>query len=532
MSKDRTKKTTKSRSRPEKSLSPGLRNYLYITAAVCGAAVLIVEILGAKMLSPYFGTSHFVWTAQIAVTLVSLAIGYWFGGWLVDRSTRLNRLYACVLIAALYLCLTVPLCRPLAESCLELRLALGSLLTSLFLFFIPLALLATVGPFLVRVMTASMNVVGSQVGRLTAISTAGSVAGTILIGYALIPFFPNSVTMLCTAAILLTLVVIYFILWGKGQGVVVTAVMVSLAGLWIGWWGVGVDARLQMPNVIELERCNSNFGLMQVIEATNPPSRVYFNDYLCQNGFDPQTKQSIHTFTYLLYGLARAYTEKIENALCIGMGVGIVPMQLAREGVKVDVVEINPAVVPLAKRYFEFDPGRVSLFFDDGRHFLNDCQRRYDTVILDAFLGDSSPSHLMTQEAFTAMRAVLEPGGTLVINTFGNLEQGKDFSTASLEKTLRAVFKSVKLHAESPDGNIFFVASDRKELTFLREPDQADIHSTIAGPVAAAFKGVVQADSHHGRVLIDDFNPVEYYDAANRESLRRRLALVMNPRTR
>ncbi len=75
MSKDRTKKTTKSRSRPEKSLSPGLRNYLYITAAVCGAAVLIVEILGAKMLSPYFGTSHFVWTAQIAVT--SGIAGHW-----------------------------------------------------------------------------------------------------------------------------------------------------------------------------------------------------------------------------------------------------------------------------------------------------------------------------------------------------------------------------------------------------------------------------------------------------------------------
>jgi predicted membrane-bound spermidine synthase len=270
---------------------------------------------------------------------------------------------------------------------------------------------------------------------------------------------------------------------------------------------------------------------MQVIEATNPPYRVYFNDYLCQNGFDPQTKQSIHTFTYMLHGLARAYSEKIEDALCIGMGVGIVPMQLAREGVKVDVVEINPAVVPLAKRYFEFDPGRVSLFLDDGRHFLNDCKRRYDTVILDAFLGDSSPSHLMTQEAFAAIKAVLKPGGTLVINTFGNLEQGKDFSTASLEKTLRAVFNSVKLHAESPEGNIFFAASDRKELTFLHEPDQTDVHPTVAGQVAAAFKGVVQADTNHGRVLTDDFNPVEYYDAANREKLRRQLVLVMNPKT-
>ena len=57
-----------------------LRRFLYLTAAITGAAILVVEILGAKMLSPYVGSSHFVWTAQIAVTLISLALGYWFGG--------------------------------------------------------------------------------------------------------------------------------------------------------------------------------------------------------------------------------------------------------------------------------------------------------------------------------------------------------------------------------------------------------------------------------------------------------------------
>ena len=70
-------------------LALGLRRYLYFTAATTGAAIMIVEILGAKMLAPYLGTSHFVWTAQIAVTLVALAIGYYAGGRLVDRSPQL-----------------------------------------------------------------------------------------------------------------------------------------------------------------------------------------------------------------------------------------------------------------------------------------------------------------------------------------------------------------------------------------------------------------------------------------------------------
>jgi predicted membrane-bound spermidine synthase len=513
----------------EKALSSGLRNYLYVTAAVCGAAVLVVEILGAKMLSPYFGTSHFVWTAQIAVTLVSLAIGYWFGGWLVDRETGLKRLFFCILVAALYLCLTVPLTRFIAEWGLNLKLALGSLMASLFLFFIPLALLATVGPFLVRVMTVSVNVVGTQVGRLTAISTLGSVAGTILIGYVLIPFFPNSITMVCTAAGLLVLVVLYFIFWGrKGNRMALIAVW-ALIGLGIGWWGVGVDARVRIPGVFELEKRNSNFGLMQVLESSNPSYRYYFNDFLCQNGIDPKTNQSVHLFTYMLYGLSRAYTEKIEKALFIGMGVGIVPMHMAGEGVKVDVVEINPAVVPLAQGHFGFKSEMVNLVIDDGRHFLNECREGYDTVLLDAFLGDSSPSHLMTREAFTSIRKVLRPGGTLVINSFGNLNPGHDFYAASLEKTLRSVFKSVKIHGQEKDGNIFFVASDRSDLIFLHEPERTNIHPSQIHSVIAAYQGQFVSDPTQGRILTDDFNPVDYYDAANRETIRRRLAQGMNP---
>src|SRR5512136_2906633 len=107
---------------PEPALSRPLRRYLYMTAAATGAAIMIVEILGAKMLSPYVGTSHFVWTAQIAVTLVALACGYYAGGKLVDRSLRLGRLYAAILAAGLYLALTVVITKPVAYGCLAFSL--------------------------------------------------------------------------------------------------------------------------------------------------------------------------------------------------------------------------------------------------------------------------------------------------------------------------------------------------------------------------------------------------------------------------
>ena len=100
--------------------------------------IMIVEILGARMLSPYVGTSHFVWTAQIAVTLVALACGYYVGGKLVDRSPRLGRLYAAILAAGVYLALTVSAARPVAYACLGFSLPVGSLLCSAILYFVPL----------------------------------------------------------------------------------------------------------------------------------------------------------------------------------------------------------------------------------------------------------------------------------------------------------------------------------------------------------------------------------------------------------
>src|SRR5258708_32166624 len=93
-------------------MTKALKRYLYFTAAITGAAILVVEILGAKMLSPYVGTSHFVWTAQIVVTLLALACGYYFGGWMVERSSRLSRLYICILLAAVHFCLSEPACQP------------------------------------------------------------------------------------------------------------------------------------------------------------------------------------------------------------------------------------------------------------------------------------------------------------------------------------------------------------------------------------------------------------------------------------
>ena len=501
----------------------GLRRFLYLTAAITGAAILVVEILGAKMLSPFVGSSHFVWTAQIAVTLISLALGYYFGGWLVDRSPRLERLYICIAIAAVYLALTVLAVEKVAYAFLHLNLATGALLTSMFLFFVPLTLLAATGPFLIRVLTQSVDQIGGQVGRLSAISTVGSVLGTVGIGYALLPYLANSTTMFLTSGVLLALAGFYYFVFSRGQKNLLNVWIISIALV-----GLAIPAQAWLePKLQNWDRLfigNSNFGHLQVLKRKSGSHQYYLNDYLVQNTYDTESKASLSLFTYMLHELAWGYARPLNSALCIGMGVGIVPNAMNKEGVNIDVVEINPEIVPVAKRFFDFDETGMNLTIGDGRFFINKSQKHYDAILLDAFLGDSSPSHLMTREAFAEMARLLGTNGVLVINSFGDFRPGRDFFVASLDKTLRAVFKDVKIHTAG-QGNIFFAASQRNLELKPRATPKFPPSTSLESQYSSALESAPPPDAASGIVLTDDFNPVDFFDAPNREHHRRNMAI-------
>src|SRR5262249_8513850 len=144
---------------------------------------------------------------------------------------KLSVLFWAILAAAVYLVLTVLICEPVAYWCLDFNLAVGSLLASGILFFVPLALLAMTSPFLVRVITSSLAGVGGNVGRLISISMVGSLIGTMLIGYVLIPLMPNSVTMYITALALMLVCAAYFVGYGRKPALV----LVPLAAVGLGF---------------------------------------------------------------------------------------------------------------------------------------------------------------------------------------------------------------------------------------------------------------------------------------------------------
>jgi predicted membrane-bound spermidine synthase len=203
-----------------------------------------------------------------------------------------------------------------------------------------------------------------------------------------------------------------------------------------------------------------------------------------------------------------------------------VPRIFEALGVRTDVVEINPDVVKAARKWFGFGVSGT-VFVDDARHFLATADRTYDYVVLDVFSGDTTPSHLLSVEAMKEIEARLAPGGVMAVNYIGSLASNR--VTASVERTIRTVFPSVSINATHEGfgpariSNIIFIAS-RQPLTFSPERVASfPVHPLAESARSQMWKSVELPAHPDAIVLSDDFNPVDAWDLAVREDLRRNM---------
>ena len=154
---------------------------LYIIVFVNGAVLMGFEILGSRVLSPYFGNTIFVWGSLIGVFMAGMAIGYYLGGWFGDR-WRSRFLLAVFLILPGFILLLFPyFAFPCTELIADLELGprAGPLLASLMLFLLPSVFQGAVSPCAFVLAVKDLRSAGRSVGSLYAISTIGSIAGTL-----------------------------------------------------------------------------------------------------------------------------------------------------------------------------------------------------------------------------------------------------------------------------------------------------------------------------------------------------------------
>ena len=161
---------------------------LHVVVFVCGAVLMGLEIVGSRILAPHFGNSIFVWGSLISVVLAALSLGYWLGGIVADRWPRLSVLGVLIAIPGIMIAV-LPFGYPALNRAIaigDLGARLGPLISCVVLFLVPSVFLGTISPFAVRLQARAVTSVGTTAGGLYAVSTAGSIAGTLLTAFYLI----------------------------------------------------------------------------------------------------------------------------------------------------------------------------------------------------------------------------------------------------------------------------------------------------------------------------------------------------------
>ncbi|MCF7499538.1 MULTISPECIES: fused MFS/spermidine synthase [unclassified Pseudoalteromonas] len=164
---------------------------IYFLAFSSGFCIMGIELLGGRILAPYFGSSVHIWGSIITVFMLSLSIGYLLGGKLSTRNPSLTKYGAIFFIASIMVVPIVLFAEPIMAfifSHIE-DSRYGSLLASTALFFIPTTILGMISPYSVRLLVTDHEKSGQVAGGLYFVSTLGSALGTIITSFYMVLAF-------------------------------------------------------------------------------------------------------------------------------------------------------------------------------------------------------------------------------------------------------------------------------------------------------------------------------------------------------
>lgn len=383
-----------------------------------------IELLGGRLLAPWFGSSIYVWGSVISVFMLALALGYYIGGRWSVHNPSLAR-FGCVFIVGGIILLPLMLS---AESVMEAVFEqvsdprYGSLLAASILFIAPTLTLGIISPYSVRLLVEQSDRAGEVAGRLYFFSTLGSAIGTLATSFYFVLWFEMQTIFIALCVTLIACGCVAFLghkQWGRQFSPAPVAAALALVVLPI--LSAPVDAAGQ---VIHKER--SLYRTVMVVQDSTRRCMQFSvrrdqRNQSCKDRRD--ARRLVFDYAKLVFAGFLANPEP-KSILVVGLGGGTLPVTFRELLPKatIDVVEIDQAVVNVAEEYFDYKatpPGK--LYVQDARIFGKRAAAkatRYDLIVLDAFNGDYIPEHLMTREYLLETQELLAPGGVLLANTF------------------------------------------------------------------------------------------------------------------
>jgi spermidine synthase len=518
----------RSRDEHEDLALTGARVWLLRAAVVIGgAAVMVVEILGSRVLAPKFGTTLHVWSALITVTLAALAVGYAVGGRVADRRPGLGALMTVMACAGGALLLSDLIARPVLGAAYDAGMVSGTFMAATLLFLPTLFLLGMLSPMAVRTAANHQNL-GASVGNLYALSTVGSVAGSLLVSLLLIPNMTVHAAFISTAVALAIVPVIYLIVAARKKAALGLFVCLTVSGAGAKWAGAVADREVLYKDEFYpvTARIPSAYGDLVVSDRDGVR-------YLFLNGVQQGSMIGDVSYAKYAYGLERLATVKgvPKTVLIWGLGPGVYARAMAEAGSRVTVIEIDPMSEKVAREYFGL-PASVRVIIGDARTETSRLTEKYDVIVLDAFSGDSPPFHLLTREAFADLKKRLAPDGLVVANIVGGVSGEASRVASSIAATMENVFGKTQVF--SP--NWLLAGKKRKYVStmFLLSGDVPENLAESAAPftmktseevertgyIKAVLASRLELPRDRAVILTDDYAPLEAWSDAAVEAMR------------
>lgn len=484
-----------------------MKYYLEILVFIIGAVVMIFEIVGSRLLAPDFGTSIIVWTNLIGVILGSLSLGYYLGGKMADYKPDIKKLSIIILLSALGIIIPFLLKDIIvifATSILP-DIKYSALVVSIFLFAPGSIFLGAINPYAIKLKLSSLDTGGQVVGKMSALSTLGSIAGTFLAGFYLVPFFGSSNVIWFIVSLL---IIISLVMGGKVFYKSKTTLFLLILVLF-----------LFEPHKVEskflVERIETRYNTISIEEGMLSSKADGALRTLSTDPYGIHGACLVRDCDKLIFETLEAFflgpylRPDFKRALMIGGGTYSFPKEFAKiyPNAHLDVVEIDPGFTKVAKKYFNWlKPTNINVIHEDGRTYLNKySDEKYNIIFMDAFNSKVSiPFHLSTQEAVKLMYNNLDESGLVVVNIIASLE-GETAKFLEAEHTTYkeyfpyVEFFPIQFKDTNKVQNIMLVAS-KKPLNIEQSDEKA---KKILSHLYSGEVGL-------GQVLTDNYAPVEF----------------------
>ena len=420
---------------------------LEIIVFLSGAIGMGLELIAARVLSPYVGSSNVVWTSIIGIILVSMSLGYWIGGKRADKEANGNVLSRLLLGSALFTSI-IPLLETIVVrefAGIVSNLIVAAILCAIIVFSIPSFILAMISPFAVKMKSMQETEIGSLSGRISSLSTIGSITGTFLMGFVLIP---NIGVTNINIGITILLVVMSILarddINKKYILSTISLVVVMIILMFIGKWVF----KLANPEIlVDTDSQYSRIWVKQVNTAKTTYKTLQVDTGL-ESYIDTETGE-MGAMYLRYYDLFEYLNKDAKSTLMIGGAAYTYPIHYLQkyQDKTIDVVEIDEKMTQIAEEQFGLNAKdeRLKIYTQDGRSYLNYSENKYDTILIDAFKGLNAPFELTTYEALVHAKNMLNDNGIVLTNIISSLE-GEDTDFIEYEyATYKAVFDDVKL---------------------------------------------------------------------------------------